>query len=83
MFKCTDPGWERFGVVSGRNRRHTPNSLGISVDTLIDGFIQTVLSVIAIDKMANNLVDDEGNFNVDMFTSLNKDEGLLRELKIE
>jgi len=59
------------------------NSLGISVDTLIDGFIQTVLSVIAIDKMANNLVDDNGKFDVDMFTSLNKDEGLLRELKID
>merc|ERR1711948_90286 len=56
------------------------NQLGISVDTLIDGFIQTVLSVIAIDNMAGNLVDDNGKFDVDMFTSLNKDEGLLREL---
>merc|ERR1712054_85512 len=57
------------------------NQLGISVDTLIDGFIQTVLSVTAIDNMAENLVAD-GSFNADLFTSLNKDEGLLKELKL-
>lgn len=58
------------------------NQLGISVDTLIDGFIQTVLSVIAIDNMARNLVKEDGSFNADLFTSLNKDEGLLKELKL-
>ena len=58
------------------------NQLGISVDTLIDGFIQTVLSVIAIDNMAGNLIGEDGSFNTDLFTSLNKDEGLLKELKL-
>ncbi|TPX61167.1 hypothetical protein PhCBS80983_g01288 [Powellomyces hirtus] len=32
------------------------NQLGIGVDDLIDGYIQTVLSVIAIDKMARRLM---------------------------
>lgn len=60
------------------------NQLGISVDTLIDGYIQTVLSVIAIDNMASNLVSpDTGVFNIDLFTSLNRDEGLIGELKLE
>jgi hypothetical protein len=57
------------------------NSLGLSVDTLIDAFVQTVLSVIAIDKMASNLIREDGSFNADLFTSLNKDEGLFKELK--
>mmetsp|Transcript_10859 Transcript_10859/g.17111 ORF Transcript_10859/g.17111 Transcript_10859/m.17111 type:complete len:145 (-) Transcript_10859:9-443(-) len=58
------------------------NQLGISVDTLIDGFLQTVLSVMAIDKMAGNLIAEDGSFNTELFTSLNKDEGLLKELRI-
>jgi len=57
------------------------NQLGISVDTLIDGFVQTVLSVIAIDNMAENLVAN-GSFNLDLFEHLNKDDGLLKELKL-
>ncbi|KAJ3007717.1 UNVERIFIED_CONTAM: hypothetical protein HDU68_003384 [Siphonaria sp. JEL0065] len=34
------------------------NQLGIGIDDLIDAYIQTVLSVIAIDKMAQRLMKE-------------------------
>lgn len=56
------------------------NKLGIGIDELIDGYVQTVLATIAIDKMCCRLVRDDGSFNMDLFTSLNNDEVLLREI---
>lgn len=56
------------------------NMLGISLDNLIDGFIQTVLAVIAIDKMAINLMTTKGKFKKKLFYSLNSDEELLHEI---
>jgi hypothetical protein len=56
------------------------NILGISLDNLIDGFIQTVLAVIAIDKMAINLMSAKGKFKKKLFYSLNNDEQLLNEI---
>jgi len=79
--KKTDDSWDTETARLLLMDRRDFNQLGISVDTLIDGFIQTVLSVTAIDNMAENLVAD-GSFNADLFTSLNKDEGLLKELKL-
>jgi len=81
--KKDDGSWDTETARLMLMDRRDFNQLGISVDTLIDGFIQTVLSVVAIDKMASNLVSDDGVFNVDLFTSLNKDEGLIKELKLE
>lgn len=58
------------------------NQLGIGIDDLIDAYIQTVLSVIAIDKMCQRLVDEGDQFNYDLFRALNPDEALLNELSL-
>lgn len=60
------------------------NQLGLSIDELIDGFIQTVLSSVAIDRMANKILPDgdDPTFNIDLFRSLNKDEALIEEIRI-
>merc|ERR1712137_921231 len=57
------------------------NTLGIAVDDLIDAYIQTVLASVAIDSMATKLVTPEG-FEKNLFSGLNKDDGLLSELLI-
>jgi hypothetical protein len=56
------------------------NSLGISIDDLIESYISTVLSVIAIDKMACHLVDDKGRFDMTLFSALNPDDVLCAEI---
>lgn len=56
------------------------NNLGIGLDDLIEAFIQTVLSTTAIDKMAIQLIDENGNLNRELFKSLNDDESLLNEI---
>ncbi|MCB0415067.1 MAG: hypothetical protein KDD50_12085 [Bdellovibrionales bacterium] len=58
------------------------NSLGIGIDDLIEAFIQTILTVIAIDKMAENLVNKKGQFRFKLFKSLDNDPSLLNEIKI-
>jgi hypothetical protein len=57
------------------------NKLGISMDDLIDGFIQTALSTIAIDKMGATLLNSKGKFRVKLFKSLNNDDNLIREIR--
>ena len=58
------------------------NKLGLGIDDLIEGYIQTVLSMIAIDKMAQTLVNSKGKFRMQLFKSLNNDEALIREILI-
>ncbi|MDP5168888.1 MAG: hypothetical protein NWR72_01480, partial [Bacteroidia bacterium] len=58
------------------------NRLGISVDDLIEAYIQTVLSVIAIDKMAAKLISNKGKFRQRLFRSLNPDDALINEIVI-
>lgn len=58
------------------------NTLGIGLDDLIEAYIQTVLSVIAIDKMAKNLLNTKGRFRRKLFHSLNHDEMLMKEILI-
>jgi len=58
------------------------NKLGIGIDDLIDGYVQTVLACIAIDKMCQRLVDENGIFLVDMFRALNDDKQLVDEIII-
>ena len=53
--------------------------LGISIDDLIDGYVQTVLASIAIDKMCKRLMSS-GQFDSELFSSLNHDEALIDEL---
>ncbi|MEM6396209.1 MAG: hypothetical protein AAF741_07655 [Bacteroidota bacterium] len=56
------------------------NRLGVGLDDLIEGYIQTVLSTIAIDKMAQQLFTKKGKFSMRLFKSLNDDAALLDEL---
>ncbi len=59
------------------------NKLGIGLDDLIEAYIQTVLSMVAIDKMAQTLVNKQGKFRMRLFKSLNNDPGLINEIMVE
>ncbi|WP_236975472.1 hypothetical protein [Membranihabitans maritimus] len=56
------------------------NKLGIGLDDLIEAYIQTVLSMIAIDKMCKKLISSNGRFKMNLFQSVNNDENLLNEI---
>jgi hypothetical protein len=56
------------------------NKLGLGLDDLIEAYIQTVLSTIAIDKMCKALFNSKGAFRMKLFKSLNNDPTLLDEL---
>ena len=60
------------------------NNLGIGIDDLIDSYIQTVLSVIAIDKLSSRLMrsEMEKDFDIELFSALNPDPALLDEIMI-
>lgn len=75
-----DGGWD-----SETNRlllmdRKDFNQLGISLDELIEGFVQTVLATLAIDRMAQNLRSSRGTLKSKLFRSLNDDAALLDEI---
>lgn len=59
------------------------NQLGIGIDDLIEGYIQTILSSIAIDKMAIMLIGAKGRLKPKLFRSLNNDDTLIDEILIE
>ncbi len=57
------------------------NKMALSLDDLIEGKIQTVLSAVAIDQLAKQLVDTNGDFNEALFNKLNgKDDSLMTEI---
>ena len=58
------------------------NKLGVGLDDLIEAYIQTVLSMVAIDKMAQTLYNKQGKFRMRLFKSLNDDQSLLDEIKL-
>jgi len=58
------------------------NSLGIGIDDLMEAYIQTILTVIAIDKMAQNLISSKGQFRMKLFKSLNNDQTLTSEIMV-
>ncbi len=79
-YKNAQGGWE-----SDTNRlvlmdRRDFNKLGIGLDDLIEAYIQTVLSTVAIDKMSKTLVNKQGKFRMKLFASLNDDKSLLDEI---
>lgn len=81
-FKNPDGSWG-----SDTNRlvlmdRRDFNKLGIGLDDLIEAYIQTVLSMVAIDKMAKTLINKQGKFRMRLFKSLNDDPSLINEIKI-
>ncbi len=57
------------------------DDLGLSIDDLIDGYIQTVLSIVAIDKMCTFLLDENNKFKFDLYKQLSSDDVLFKELK--
>ena len=58
------------------------NKLGIALDDLIEAYIQTVLSMIAIDKMCKTLMGSRRKFKMRLFKSLNNDSTLLNEIMV-
>ncbi len=56
------------------------NQLWIWIDDLIEGYIQSVLSTIAIDKMSKSLLTKEWTFKSKTFSNLNNDPDLLKEI---
>ena len=58
------------------------NKLGLGLDDLIEAYVQTVLSTIAIDKMCRQLHNSKGKFRMKLFKSLNNDSTLLDEILI-
>ena len=56
------------------------NKLGIGPDDLIEGYLQTVLAMTAIDHMAQRLVSSKGKFRRRLFGSLNPDPSVIAEI---
>jgi hypothetical protein len=56
------------------------NQLGLSLDDLIEAYIQSVMSTIAIDKMAIQLTGTKKTLKRKLFNSLNSDPILIKEL---
>jgi hypothetical protein len=59
------------------------NKLGLGIDDLIEAYIQTVLSTIAIDRMCKTLYNSKGKFRMRLFRSLNNDETLINEIMMK
>ncbi|MHA2501674.1 MAG: hypothetical protein ACXAE3_02195 [Candidatus Kariarchaeaceae archaeon] len=78
--KNPDGSWgtdtDRLLLMDGRDF----NRLGIGIDDLIEGFIQTVLAAISIDKMSNMISNENGDLKRDLFHSLDPDDSLLDEI---
>ncbi len=56
------------------------NRLGLGLDDLVEGYIQTVLSVHAIDEMACQLMNKKGRFRQRLFNELTNDPALAQEI---
>lgn len=56
------------------------NQLGLGIDDLIEAYVQTVLSTLAIDRMARRLVNSKGRFRRKHFLTLNQDQALVDEI---
>ncbi len=56
------------------------NRLGLSLDDLIGGYIQTVFAAIAIDRLSQKLLNDDSMLDIDLFRSLNPDDKLISEI---
>lgn len=70
----TEPG--RLLLVDSRDF----NRLGIGMDDLIESYVQTVMSIVAIDQMAQGLVNSKGRFRRKLFLTMNPDERLAHEI---
>ena len=70
----TDPS--RLLLVDSRDF----NRLGFGMDDLIESYVQTVMSIVAIDQMSQELVNSKGKFRRKLFFSMNPDEKLAQEI---
>lgn len=78
--KREDGGWDSdTGRLLLMDRKDF-NTLGIGLDGLIEAYIQTVLSAIAIDRMAVNLAGKKGQLKTKLFRSLDDDAALVDEI---
>ncbi len=55
--------------------------LGFGLDDLIDSYLQTVMSIAAIDRMAVGLINSKGRFRKKLFGSINPDRRFNEEIK--
>lgn len=67
---------ERLLLVDSRDF----NRLGLGLDDLIEGYVQTVMSIAAIDSMAKGLVTTKTKFRRRLFLSINPDTQLAAEI---
>lgn len=78
--KHADGSWgsesERLMLMDSRDF----NQLGIGLDDLIEGYLQTVLSVIAIDNLAQQLITQKGSLRRRLFASLNPDPAFVSDI---
>lgn len=56
------------------------NRLGIGLDDLIEAYVQTALSTVAVERVCRRLHDKQGRFRMKLFRGLNDDESLLAEI---
>ncbi len=82
-FKNKDGSWNNDTNRLILMDRRDFNKLGIGLDDLIEAYIQTVLSMVAIDKMAQTLINKQGKFRMRLFKSLNNDKSLLDEITMD
>ncbi len=59
------------------------NKLGLGLDDLLEAYIQSILSMKAIDNMAKQLTNSKGQFRSKLFKSLNDDNRLIQEIKVK
>jgi hypothetical protein len=78
--KRDDGGWDSDDARLMLMDRKDFNALGLGLDDLIEGFIQTTLSAIAIDRLARTLISQKGRLKRRLFRSLNDDAALWEEL---
>jgi len=56
------------------------NKLGIGLDDLLEGYMQTVMAVTAIDRMCQKLLTKKNVFRKNMFQTMNPDQTLTDEI---
>ncbi|MDX1477061.1 MAG: hypothetical protein R3301_05115 [Saprospiraceae bacterium] len=81
-YKMPDGSWATDANRLMLTDRRDFNKLGLGLDDLIEAFIQSVLSTVAIDKMAETLHTTKGRFRMKLFNSLNDDQALIDEILV-
>ena len=56
------------------------NRLGVGYDDLVEGYLQSVMAVVGIDKMARRLMNERHRLRKRLFASVNPDPSLVREI---